>query len=166
MLFASPAEAYKVYSYDENGNPLPGADLGITNNDRTSMIGVSANTEISIDDKDDFVIRWHSTDKPVVFTGLPDGNYTLSEVTAPAGYELFDNVDFKVVNGIVEGFNGNVIEVTDRKTPEASQINISKTDMSGADEIEGAVLKLTLSGGGKLPAIESSNSTLTSFSLK
>ncbi|MBP1566866.1 MAG: choice-of-anchor A family protein, partial [Oscillospiraceae bacterium] len=154
----------QIFKKDENGNPLPGADMAITNTDGTSMVGVTADTEIVVKDtpNEKYVIRWHSTDKPVVFTGLPDGNYTLSEVTAPAGYELFDNVDFKVVNGIAEGFNGNVIEVTDRKTPEASQIYISKTDMSGADEVKGAVLKLTLSGGGKLPAIESSNPTLTS----
>ncbi len=149
----------KIIKTDDEGNNLPGADLAITNTNGTSLEGVNASSDITISG---YVVRWITQDEPVVFSGLPDGDYTLSEVTAPDGYELFDNVDFSIVNGVVVEFPQNVISVIDRKTPMPSEISVSKTDMTGAVEIKGAVLKIMPAGDFTLPALESSNPTFTS----
>ena len=50
-----------------------------------------------IKDKDGKVIEdWISTDKPHYIEKLPVGDYILSEITAPNGYEIAEDVSFKV----------------------------------------------------------------------
>ena len=64
---------------------LPGAELIITNKDGK------------------VVEHWTSTDKPHYIEKLPAGDYTLTEVTAPAGYEIAEDISFTVLpNGDVQ----------------------------------------------------------------
>lgn len=64
---------------------LPGAELIITNKDGK------------------VVEHWTSTDKPHYIEKLPAGDYTLTEVTAPNGYEIAENISFTVLpNGDVQ----------------------------------------------------------------
>ena len=58
---------------------LPGAELIITNKDGK------------------VVEHWTSTDKPHYIEKLPAGEYTLTEVTAPAGYEIAEDISFTVL---------------------------------------------------------------------
>ena len=61
------------------GKELPGATLTIT--------------------KDGEVVEtWQSSDTPREFT-LPDGEYTLTEVTAPDGYEVAEKITFAIKDG-------------------------------------------------------------------
>ena len=64
---------------------LPGAELIITNKDGK------------------VVEHWTSTDKPHYIEKLPAGDYTLTEITAPNGYEIAENISFTVLpNGDVQ----------------------------------------------------------------
>ena len=64
---------------------LPGAELIITNKDGKA------------------VEHWTSTEKPHYIEKLPAGEYTLTEITAPAGYEISENISFTVLpNGDVQ----------------------------------------------------------------
>ena len=58
---------------------LPGAELIITNKDGK------------------VVEHWTSTDKPHYIEKLPAGDYTLTEVTAPDGYEIAEDIFFTVL---------------------------------------------------------------------
>ena len=57
---------------------LPGAELIITNKDGK------------------VVEHWTSTDKPHYIEKLPAGTYTLTEITAPDGYEIAEKISFTV----------------------------------------------------------------------
>lgn len=64
---------------------LPGAELIITNKDGK------------------VVERWTSNDKPHYIEKLPAGEYTLTEITAPNGYEIAEDISFTVLpNGDVQ----------------------------------------------------------------
>ena len=64
---------------------LPGAELIITNKDGKE------------------IDRWVSTDKPHYIEKLPAGEYTLTEITAPNGYEIAENIYFTVLpNGDIQ----------------------------------------------------------------
>ena len=64
---------------------LPGAELIITNKGGK------------------VVEHWTSTDKPHYIEKLPAGDYTLTEITAPNGYEIAEDISFTVLpNGDVQ----------------------------------------------------------------
>ena len=64
---------------------LPGAELIITNKGGK------------------VVEHWTSTDKPHYIEKLPAGEYTLTEITAPNGYEIAEDISFTVLpNGDVQ----------------------------------------------------------------
>ena len=58
---------------------LPGAELTLTNKDGKE------------------IERWVSTDKPHYIEKLPAGEYTLTEITAPDGYEIAEDISFTVL---------------------------------------------------------------------
>ena len=54
--------------------------------------------ELIITDKDGKVVEhWTSTDKPHYIEKLSAGEYTLTEITAPDGYEIAENISFTVL---------------------------------------------------------------------
>ena len=61
-----------------NGKELPGADLVIRDKDGKE------------------VDHWTSTDKPHYIEKLPAGDYTLTEITAPNGYQVAETIRFTV----------------------------------------------------------------------
>ena len=79
-----------------NSNELPGAKLQIKD--------VNGN----------IVEEWTSSDTPHKVRGLQDGTYTLTEMTAPNGYDIAETITFTVKDGTVEG--GTVI-MYDQPTP-------------------------------------------------
>lgn len=60
------------------GEELPGAKLEIT------------------DEEGNVVEEWTSTNEPHMIERLPVGDYVLTEITAPAGYEVAESVEFTV----------------------------------------------------------------------
>ena len=75
---------------------LPGAELIITNKDGKK------------------IDRWVSTDKPHYIEKLPAGEYTLTEITAPDGYDIAESIRFTVLpTGEVQ-----TVVMKDARTPE------------------------------------------------
>ena len=75
----------------------------ISKKDLTTMEELPG-AELTITDKDGKEIdRWVSTDKPHYIEKLPAGDYTLTEITAPNGYEIAEDISFTVLpNGDVQ----------------------------------------------------------------
>lgn len=99
---------------------LPGASLKIT------------------DDSGNIVAEWTSTETPYIIADMEDGEYTLTEVTAPNGYEIAESINFIVTDGVVE--NGPIV-MYDK--PESDSIKISKKDIVSGEELPGAKLQIT-----------------------
>ena len=92
--------------------------------------------------KDGVVIdSWTSTNEIHKIKNLADGEYVLTEITAPNGYEVAEDVTFIVVNGIVE--SGTVV-MFDKPVDE--YVYISKQDITTKKELPGAKLELTKDG--------------------
>ena len=92
--------------------------------------------------KDGVVIdSWTSTNEVHKIKNLADGEYVLTEITAPNGYEVAEDVTFIVVNGIVE--SGTVV-MFDKPVDE--YVYISKQDITTKKELPGAKLELTKDG--------------------
>lgn len=90
------------------------------------------------DSEGNVVDEWTSTDKPHVIEGLSKGQtYHLHEEAAPNGYMKASDVIFKVEDtGEIQKFN-----MVDKL------VSISKTDVTGTKELEGAKLTVTDSEG-------------------
>ena len=88
------------------------------------------------------VDEWISTKEPHVITNPKDGTYTLTEVTAPEGYELAESITFLVKDGKVEG--GHIIMYD---APIKGSASIVKTDAATGEELEGAKLELRKENG-------------------
>ncbi|MBQ9058867.1 MAG: VaFE repeat-containing surface-anchored protein, partial [Atopobiaceae bacterium] len=97
--------------------------------------------QLIIKDADNKVVEsWTSTDEPHMVQ-LEAGTYTLTEITAPDGYEVAETITFKVdENGLVDG---DKVEMKDAPTPEEPEtptVEISKTDAVTTEELPGAEL--------------------------
>ena len=84
---------------------------------------------------------WTSTDTPHVITDLEDGTYTLTEVTAPDGYEIAESIEFTVIDGKV---SSDVVVMYD--APEDTYVYISKQDITNNKELPGATLQIVKDG--------------------
>lgn len=71
--------------------------------------------ELTITDKDgEEIDRWVSSDKPHYIEKLPAGEYTLTEITAPDGYDIAESIHFTVLpTGEVQ-----TVVMKDARTPE------------------------------------------------
>ena len=117
------------------GKELPGAKLTLTDSD------------------DSIVETWISGSKPHQIKNLADGEYTLTEVTAPDGYEVAESITFTVENGTVKGGSIVMYDTPIKATPsepeedEDTYFYISKRDAATSAELPGAQLKLTNQDG-------------------
>ena len=104
----------------EKGEELPGAKLEVR--DSTGKV----------------IDSWTSGTTPHEIAYLTPGTYTLTEVTAPSGYEVAENVSFTVAD------NGQVQQVTMYDSPKEEKI-----DLTGKKKI---TTHTTPSGGGSYPS--------------
>ena len=86
----------------------------ISKKDLTTMEELPG-AELTLTDKDGKKIdRWVSTDKPHYIEKLPAGEYTLTEITAPDGYDIAESIRFTVLpTGEVQ-----TVVMKDARTPE------------------------------------------------
>lgn len=117
-----------------NGNELPGAKLSITNEDGKVIEEWTSSTGVH---------------KMAVGGFIPNKEYTLTEVTAPYGYEIAESIVFKVDelgNIYVKATDGTFELVTDNTIvmeDAPKYINISKVDLVNGNELPGAKLTIT-----------------------
>ena len=128
-------DAFKLY---ETGNEPAEADTGVT----TPAEGVSYKA-----------IRWETGKDQIRFDHLPDGVYTLSELSTPTGYRTFENYTFRLIDGKMtaltasEGYeNNNTMNVvpTDKKVGADGKVITEaslKTPFSYLEEMEYQLIK-------------------------
>lgn len=85
-----------------NGSELAGAKLSLVYTGRNDLSGVTciSGHEIAIA-ADGMSLTWTSNGTAIELTGLPNGEYTMVEGSAPEGYNVADDIEFKVVAGKV-----------------------------------------------------------------
>ncbi len=105
-------------TYSISGPVSPDADITITKNDDegTALVGATlklayasgaknmadvvletSGGTVTPDSKDDYAIVWKSVSQDIVFKKLHPGEYVLSEIDAPEGYKLAEDIMFKVI---------------------------------------------------------------------
>ncbi len=107
------------------GNELPGATLSITDKSGAK------------------VAEWISTEEKQLIEMIPAGEYTLTEITAPNGYEVAESMNFTVeANGTVT-VNGKAVDANTVIMKDApTELVLSKQAVGGGDELKGATLIL------------------------
>ena len=124
-----------INKVDEDGNPLSGAKLRITN---------SSGSEID---------TFTTTKDPYTIDKLDPGTYYVEEIEAPSGYALNKERESFTIDE-----NTTSVQVTMENVK--SFIYIGKVDMSSGSYIAGAKLKLTSEDGSYSETFTSSNTPL------
>ncbi len=123
-----------------NSDEIIGAELNVTNSDTGALID-SWESEVTKHN-----IPLSKFDEDTV--------YTLTEITAPYGYEKAESINFKIDsngNVLVENSAGAFVAVTGNTVvmeDSPQYIYISKVDMANKEELPGASLKITHSESG------------------
>ncbi|MCQ2494422.1 MAG: hypothetical protein MJ104_07455, partial [Lachnospiraceae bacterium] len=170
------------------GDELSGAVLTLTVEGSVDLSGVTAKdgSPAIENDRTSTKISWKTGNAPMVLTGLPAGKYTLTETTAPNGYEKAESITFVVdENGKffeadgTTAMDSNKIVMEDKWIPVPADGKFSKVAVSSTGELlnsgnELANAKLTLSVVGAdlsgvtaksgSPAIDTASRTATSIS--
>lgn len=94
---------------DEYGNKLAGATLAILNKNNETIKTIQ------------------STNETIAIEGLPIGEYTLREISAPAGYSLADDIKFEITNDYKAKVNNEEInKITMKNIALKGTINVTK----------------------------------------
>ena len=146
LVMVDDYEDYWVYieKTDGDGSTVAGAVLAV------------------LDENGSEVERWTTEEGVVKDLALPMGEYTLTEISAPDGYEKADDITFTVkADGTVESDALNVngyIEMVDKK--KKFDVEFAKADENG-NKISGAKLELAKDGAFAAEWVSSADSTQT-----
>lgn len=107
-MYDEPVKVYIGKQYNNNGatGKLAGAKLqltGVANGNKIDLSAVSGT--INVEHPYPTVVTWTSAAAPNELRGLPDGTYTLHEIEAPEGYELSDDIELVIENGVIKSAN-------------------------------------------------------------
>lgn len=100
-----------------NGEELPGAHLVIKN------------------EAGDVVEEWTSTNETHYVEKMPIGKYTLTEITAPEGYEVAETINFEIKD------TGDIQHYEMFDSP-YRPVEVSKKDITNKEELPGAALEI------------------------
>lgn len=143
-----PAE--KIIMYDEK-TPEPNTTM-ISKVDATTGAELPG-AKLTLILNGTVIDTWTSTTVPHKVILPEDGTYTLTEVTAPDGYEVAENITFKVTNGTVASDKIVMKDQPKKPThvesekPATTTVKISKIDAATTNELPGAKLKLAFEDG-------------------
>lgn len=138
---------------DGGSTQLKGAEFTLKAN--TSLENISASGDFTLS-ADCYSLTFTTTTSAMVFYGLPDGSYTLTETAAPSGYLTSGNtVTFTVSGGVISLNNVKndsltVYNEVDSSAPQTATLTVSKSyadadgnTLSGTD-IDSLVAEFTL----------------------
>lgn len=115
----------------------PWPTVEISKIDATTSEELPGATLIVKDANGDTVKQWVSTEETYKIQ-LEPGEYTLTEITAPSGYEVAETISFTVdENGLVGSE-----KVVMKDTPKEYEVKINKTALNGK-ELAGATIRVT-----------------------
>ena len=141
-----------------NSKELPGATLKvIADNVENPWYSSENNTPKNINGT--VMAEWVSTDTPHMIS-LPDGDYTLVEITAPYGYEKSEFIEFTIKDGKLVNHKDEIITMKD-KVAEKHNISISKKDVADSHELPGATLVVKNNNGDVIKQWVSTNTPVT-----
>ena len=120
---------------DIAGEELKGAVLKVTNKDGSDVTDVTGK----------LVESWTSDGTAHEVKGLLDGEYVLTETSAPDGYEIAESMNFTIKDGKVDKTDDNTVVMVDKYSDHT--VVISKEDIAGK-EIAGAELEITKKADG------------------
>lgn len=133
----------KAWSQEETPGPKPADKLvTISKKDITSLKELPGAKLTVTDEEGNTIDSWTSTSKPHELIGLKDGKYTLTEITAPDGYDKAESITFEVKDGVTTA--GTVVMYD---APDEKGVRISKQDITTGKELPGANLVVTDSEG-------------------
>lgn len=138
--------SFKVSKKDvANNKNLAGARLQILDN-KGKVVKVIVTNDNKVTPNENGQVYWETkSDADFTIEGLPAGTYRIHEIKAPDGYILSDEDIVFTVNKdgtiIVNGkkSTNSIVTVTNKK----NELYISKKDITGEDELEGATLVIT-----------------------
>ncbi|SEQ68772.1 LPXTG-motif cell wall anchor domain-containing protein [Granulicatella balaenopterae] len=100
-------------------------------------------------------------------TGLTDGTYTITEIKAPVGYQLSDEViTFTVNNGVVTRNNGEILNGKDAEKPELENKSMFFSNKPEKPKEPEIIVKKVDQNGDVLPAIEGEVNSGAEFTLR
>ena len=174
-IFVAPTGTVDISKKDTvAGDELPGAVITITSNDGLDLEGCVISSDALNPNITNSVITFTSGITPTTISGLPAGEYTMREVSAPTGYAVATEISFTVgTDGTITGSqvtaataNNNAV-VTMLDAPIV--VDFSKQDTVAGEELPGAEITITgpasadltactVSGGGRV--LEQSGNTI------
>ena len=129
----------RVKAWSEEDVPNPdNSKVRISKKDITTLEELPGALLVITDKDGNEVDRWVSTEKVHFVPGLKDGEYTLTEITAPDGYDVAESITFTVKDG--EAVGGTVVMYD---APLEKEVTISKQDITTKKELPGANLVVT-----------------------
>lgn len=133
-----------IYKVDQDGNSLRNATL-------TLYRGNCLNSTCY---NSDIYSTWVTTTNPTTFIDIPTGYYTIAEINTPVGYNTAPK-GLIYVKYADESYYYTVVNIKDT---EVKPIRISKTDITGKNEIAGATLVIKDSHNKEVASWVSTNS--------
>ncbi|MDE5754704.1 MAG: hypothetical protein K2H89_09225, partial [Oscillospiraceae bacterium] len=152
MVDEATKATVKIDKQDVFGEEVEGATLTLTGKDKNGNTITFEEDSLTVGGNGTAVntsgeaLTWISGNGITEISNLPNGTYTLHEVTAPDGYEVATDITFVIEKGKLTTIDSNtvaeddVIVMVDEATK--ATVKIDKQDVSG-NEVEGAILKLT-----------------------
>ncbi|SHK96784.1 MSCRAMM family protein, partial [Hespellia stercorisuis] len=108
---------------DVAGNELAGATLKITDENGKPVHDFQGNE----------IKSWVSDGTTHTVTGLPDGDYVFTEISAPNGYAVAESIRFTMKDGRVAGTTDNIVTMVDKPI---GSLNVKKSVVGTLDDKE------------------------------
>ena len=110
-------------------------EVSISKTDMTGGQEIPGAKLVLRDEAGQTVEEWVSGTEPRRLTGLTAGTYTLTEITAPYGYEMAETITFVLTDSLE-------VQQVEMKDAPWRKVQISKSDMTGDGELPGALLEI------------------------
>lgn len=132
LYYAKSSASLTVNKYEtDTTTQLSGATFTLTSDASLADVGIDG----SCDSRSEYSITFTTTTTNITFSDLPDGEYTLTETSAPEGYDTAESFSFTVSGNTIESndsrYSSGVVNIED--APKTVNITLTKVyeDVSG-----------------------------------